>query len=97
MHTKQGLSAARAKGKILGRPKGSGGNSKWKDKDAEIIEFINKGIPLRSVWRLIGIGTYEGFYTYCKNNKKIKEAWRVMKDTKTSLIALINEKGKKRW
>ncbi len=96
MRTKQGLAAARSKGKILGRPKGSGlGNSKWKDKESEIIELINKEIPLHSIWKITGrIGTYEGFYTYCQKNKKIKDALRVMKDTKTSLIALMNEKKK---
>lgn len=96
IRTKQGLAAARAKGKMLGRPKGSGlGKSQWNKYDEQIIELIHKEIPLHSIWKLIGkLGTYEGFYVYCNKNKKIKEALRIAKDTKTSLIALINENKK---
>lgn len=92
----QGLAAAKTKGKILGRPKGSKSNKIWDCKEAEILNLINKGITLRSVWKLIDLGSYQGFYLYCtKYNKKIKEAYRVQKDLNTSLIAHINQRGKK--
>ena len=95
MRTKQGLAAARAKGKLLGRPKGSTTKSIWDSKESEIIELINKQVTLRSIWKIIEIGSYQGFFNYChRKNKKIKEALRVMKDTKSSLIALINQKEK---
>ena len=95
MRTKQGLEAAKAKGKMLGRPKGSTTKSIWDSKEKEIIELVNKGVTLRSIWKIIEIGSYQGFFHYCHyKNKKIKEALRVMKDTDSSLIAIINQKEK---
>lgn len=41
--TKEGLAAARAKGKILGRPKGFVGKSRLDGKEAEIKWLLNKG------------------------------------------------------
>lgn len=67
----------------------------WDSKESQIIELINKQVSLHSIWRIIEIGSYQGFFNYChKKNKKIKEALRVMKDTKSSLIALMNQKEK---
>ena len=97
MRTKQGLAAAREKGRMLGRPKGTGGKSQWDKVLPEIIELIHKDIPLHSIWKLTGrIGSYSGFFAWCKKKKEICEALRIIKDTKTSLIALINEKNKER-
>ena len=48
-------------------------------------------------WKLTGrIGGSSGFFAWCKKKKEICEALRIIKDTKTSLIALINEKNKER-
>lgn len=88
MRTKEGLAAAKAQGKILGRPKGRTSISKWDKYEQEVIEYIQKDLDLGSIWKLIGKeGTYHGFYMYCRRNKKIVEALRIEKDKSTSLIA----------
>ena len=38
--TKEGLAAVKAKGRVLGRPKGSLGNSKLDGKEAEIAKLL---------------------------------------------------------
>ena len=88
MRTRQGLEAARAKGKILGRPKGSKSKRVWDDDKETIIELIGKDIGLSSIWKIIGKkGTFSGFYRFCKDDKDIKKAWETEHDTKKSLVA----------
>lgn len=52
--TRDGLMAARAKGKILGRPKGIG-KSKLNGKEAEIKILLNKKIPKASIAKIMGV------------------------------------------
>lgn len=52
MRTKQGLDAARANGKILGRPKGSIGASKLDKHKMQIEAWLEKGINLTSICKL---------------------------------------------
>ncbi|BDQ36157.1 invertase [Pseudodesulfovibrio nedwellii] len=47
--TKMGLDAARAKGKTLGRPKGSKGKSKLDGREDEIVDLLQKGISRRAL------------------------------------------------
>lgn len=47
--TKQGLAAAKAKGKQLGRPKGSTGSSKLDGKESEIKHLLSVGLSRRAL------------------------------------------------
>ena len=47
--TKEGLAKARASGKLLGRPKGSLGQSKLDGREAEIKNYLMKGASKTSV------------------------------------------------
>ena len=53
--TKSGLAAAREKGKILGRPKGSLGVSKLDGKEDEIKILLNKKVSKSSIAKIFGI------------------------------------------
>jgi DNA invertase Pin-like site-specific DNA recombinase len=53
--TKMGLDAARAKGKTLGRPKGSTGKSKLDGKESEIVDLLDKGISRRALAQYLGV------------------------------------------
>jgi len=53
--TKMGLDAARAKGKTLGRPKGSTGKSKLDDHKAEIVDLLQKGMSKRALSRYLNV------------------------------------------
>lgn len=67
--TKAGLEKARAKGKILGRPKGT--YSSVYDEDFKTIkELLKKDMSLSSVWKFLGKKThYMTFYGFCKSRK----------------------------
>ena len=52
--TKEGIAAARAKGKKLGRPKGKLGRSKLDGREKEIREFLKKGVSKTSLARIVG-------------------------------------------
>jgi len=53
--TRMGLDAARAKGKQLGRPKGSTGKSKLDGKETEIKDLLGKGMTKRALARYLGV------------------------------------------
>ena len=50
--TKEGLSRARAEGKLLGRPKGSIGKSKLDGKEKEIREYLKKGVNKANIGKI---------------------------------------------
>jgi DNA invertase Pin-like site-specific DNA recombinase len=50
--TKEGLSRARAEGKLLGRPKGSLGKSKLDGKEREIKEYLTKGVTRANIAKI---------------------------------------------
>lgn len=52
--TREGLIAARAKGKILGRPKGHG-KSRLDGKETEITMLMEKKIPKASIAKIMGV------------------------------------------
>ena len=56
MRTKEGLAAAKARGKEPGRPRGSLGQSKLDGKEVEIQELLQKDIPKASIAKLLGVG-----------------------------------------
>jgi len=53
--TKQALNAARAKGKILGRPKGSLGKSRMDGKEEEIKMLLQKGVSKSSIAKIMDV------------------------------------------
>ena len=53
--TREGLIAARAKGRILGRPKGSWGTSRLDGKEAEIQMLLNKKVSKASVAKIMDV------------------------------------------
>jgi DNA invertase Pin-like site-specific DNA recombinase len=61
--TKEGLTRARAEGKLLGRPKGTIGKSRLDGKEKEIKGYLNKGVNRANIARIYGVSfpTLENF------------------------------------
>ena len=55
--TKEGLAAARAKGRLLGRPKGSLGTSKLDGKEGEIRILLEKQVSKASIAKIVGVSS----------------------------------------
>ena len=53
--TKEGLIAARAKGRILGRPKGSHGSSRLDGKETEIQMLLGKKVSKTSIAKILDV------------------------------------------
>jgi DNA invertase Pin-like site-specific DNA recombinase len=53
--TKEGLAAARAQGRLLGRPKGSLGKSKLDGKEEEIGMLLEKTVSKASIAKIVGV------------------------------------------
>jgi DNA invertase Pin-like site-specific DNA recombinase len=53
--TKEGLAAARAKGRLLGRPKGALGKSKLDGKEEEIRVLLEKSVSKASIAKIVGV------------------------------------------
>src|SRR3954465_8248555 len=53
--TKEGLVAARARGRLLGRPKGSRGRSKLDGKEGEIRKLLEKEVSKRSLAKIMDV------------------------------------------
>jgi DNA invertase Pin-like site-specific DNA recombinase len=63
IHTREGLAAARGKGKKLGRPKGSFGRSKLDGRTEEIKRLLALGVSKGSIAKIMGVarGTLNHF------------------------------------
>src|SRR3954454_7290457 len=53
--TKEGLAAARAKGRLLGRPKGALGKSKLDGREGEIRMLLEKTVSKASIAKIVGV------------------------------------------
>jgi DNA invertase Pin-like site-specific DNA recombinase len=53
--TKQGIIAARMKGKLIGRPKGSVGKSKLDGKEEEIQNLIDKEVSITAISKILDV------------------------------------------
>ncbi len=53
--TKEGIAAARAKGKDIGRPKGALGKSKLDGKEEEIRQLLKKEVGITSIAKIVGV------------------------------------------
>jgi len=67
LRTKEALAAAKAKGKQLGRPKGSY-KSKLDGKESEIRHYLKLGVSKASTARIMGISK-TAFYSFLKSRK----------------------------
>ena len=56
IHTREGLAAARGKGKKLGRPKGSLGRSKLDGQTEEIKRLLALGVSKGAIAKIMGVG-----------------------------------------
>ena len=78
--TKQGLAAARAKGKKLGRPQGSKAKEKKLDPHKDtILEYLNMGLNISSIHKILkksieGDVSYNTVKTYVASDKNLKKA-----------------------
>lgn len=68
--TKQGLAAAREKGKLLGRPKGSLGKSKLDGKEEEIQTLLGKGVSMTSLAKIMDVSR-TALYSFIKNRNLV--------------------------
>jgi len=66
--TKQGLAVARAKGKLLGRPKGSLGKSKLDGREEEIKTLLLKTVSKSSIAKIMEISR-TALYEFIKSRK----------------------------
>lgn len=71
--TKEGLAAAREKGKLLGRPKGKG-KSRLDPHKSEIRELLNMGLPKTRIAKKYGvhISTLDNFLKKSKVKRTVK-------------------------
>ena len=86
LRTKQGLAAARAQGKLLGRPKGSRSRNRvlapYRD---EIKEFLRLGLPLTAIMKLINPRlerpiTYNSFKYFVQHEEALNELWQAQRN-----------------
>lgn len=61
IRTKEGLAAAKASGKQLGRPPGTY-TSKLDERKDEIQEYLNKGVSITSLSKILGVSKSTLYY-----------------------------------
>lgn len=82
LRTKQGLAAARAQGKVLGRPMGSKNKHRVLDPfKSEILGYLKQGLNVASVMKLINPHlaqpvTYNTYRYYVQNEDDLRRAWQ---------------------
>lgn len=85
VRTKQGLEAARAKGKQLGRPKGSRDKERVLDPYREQIkEYLQVKVPLRRIRSLINPQlakpiTYPSYRYFVRQDQELLELWQAQR------------------
>jgi len=85
MRTKQGLAAAKAKGKLLGRPKGSRSRNRVLDPHREQIKnYLQIGLNLASIRKVVNNQleepiTYNGFKYFVQHDEELLTLWREQK------------------
>ena len=83
--TKQGLEAARAKGKLLGRPKGSKNKNRVLDPyKRQIKEYLQMGLNLGSIMKIVNNQlekevTYNTLKYYVQHDSELLPLWRPRK------------------
>ena len=83
IRTKQGLAAAKAKGKQLGRPKGSRNRDRVLDPYREqILEYLQMGLNLAAVMKIINPQlekpiTYNAYRYFVQHEEELLKAWKI--------------------
>ncbi|ADN08224.1 recombinase family protein [Sulfurimonas autotrophica] len=88
MRTKQGLAAAKASGKKLGRKPGQKVKSKYDPYLEKIKEMLLKDVSITSIHKIIEFGTYVGLRSYILNNSELNKILTQNKDKTVSLLAI---------
>jgi DNA invertase Pin-like site-specific DNA recombinase len=70
MRTKEGLAAARASGKKLGRPKGKLGKSRLDGREEEIKRFLALGVSKSSIAKITGVDR-STLYNFIRSRKLV--------------------------
>jgi DNA invertase Pin-like site-specific DNA recombinase len=85
IRTKQGLAAARAKGKLLGRPKGSKNKNRVLDPYKEQIkEYLQMGLNLGSIMKIVNNQlekhvTYNTLKYFVQNDEELSPLWKAQR------------------
>src|SRR5258708_14194502 len=66
--TREGLASARAKGRLLGRPKGVLGKSRLDGKEEEIRHLLQKQVSTASIAKIVGV-TRPTFHLFIKTRR----------------------------
>lgn len=81
--TKEGLKNARAKGKKIGRPKGTKGKSKLDGKEQEIITYLDKKISKANIAKLLNVSrTTLNYFIESRNLEASSLLKTIQKDSK---------------
>lgn len=86
IRTKQGLAAARAKGKQLGRPKGSKNKERLLDSHKEKIgDYLQMGLNLASIRKIINPQlekpiSYNSFKYFVEHDSELVQIWKAEKE-----------------
>lgn len=87
MRTKQGLAAAKASGKKLGRKKGQKVKSKFDEHHSVIKDYLLKEVSITAIHKIIGLGSYVGIRSYILNNQELSQIFKQSKNKDESLLA----------
>jgi DNA invertase Pin-like site-specific DNA recombinase len=85
LRTKQGLAAAKAKGKILGRPKGSRNKERVLDPyRQQILDYLKMGLNLAAIMKIINPQleqpiTYNSYRYFVQREEDLSQAWQAQK------------------
>jgi DNA invertase Pin-like site-specific DNA recombinase len=81
MRTKQGLAAAKAKGKILGRPRGSRNKERILDPYRDqILDYLQMGLNLAAIRKIINNQlenpiSYNSYKYFVQHDQQLQQAW----------------------
>jgi DNA invertase Pin-like site-specific DNA recombinase len=81
IRTKQGLAAAKAKGKILGRPKGSRNKERVLDPYRDqILDYLQMGLNLAAIRKIINNQlenpiSYNSYKYFVQHDEQLQQAW----------------------
>ena len=70
--TKEGLAAAKAKGKLLGRPKGALGKSKLDGKEEDIRMLLGKEVSKASIAKILDVSR-SALYHFIETRKIVPD------------------------
>lgn len=90
MRTKQGLDAAKASGKKLGRRPGQKVTSKFEEHHQFIKDCLLKELSISAIHKLLDVGSYVGLRNYIKSSSDLNKVIEQVKNKKESLLAHVS-------